>query len=396
LERFNALADEIFDDPPINGRGTRYATYTYELFGITLREFAERQPGNIAKADVILLQDAIANWFADRAEARTVFVPCVLSRWPSPRFSVGPIPFIFLDEVRQTEFYPSADTLDGVARIEVDKFLERIRAAGASWLAVVEIENCDGERALEIADIAVDLAIAALQLVIPHPGTNNMSTLATRRGPNLQWTLSMSKSSPTVSFADRDPGLALGTGTLAQIVGQAAPVIQAIGNRIRAFVSGSFKLPRLEQSWSDAAYWLHQGLAEPLGTVAVPKLETAIEVLLGAESSKKSEARIVNAVAAFYGLHCNDPINPETQLTVGAFVKELVTDRSRILHGTWPTLASRLDMARESLESVAAFLLQASALALEQYLASDAPIDKMEPFLHWANAYRLRTVSGNQ
>ena len=47
-------------------------------------------------------------------------------------------------------------------------------------------------------------------------------------------------------------------------------------------------------------YWLHQALAESIDTIAIAKLETALEVLLRAESSRGSEQRMLEILSAFF------------------------------------------------------------------------------------------------
>lgn len=392
LAHFTALADSFFENPPIAGRGTQYTTFSYELFGMILGEFSDRDPSDIAGADVILLQNNLARWFADRAATRTVCVPCVISRTRSPRFSVGPISFVFLDEFADSEAYRSADSLGRQARVQIDSFVARIREEGASWIALIEVANCDDERAFEIAGIAADLAIAALQMAVGHPSAKSMSSLGSYRGPSCQWTLSISEDGPAASFANRDPGLVLDSGRLATLVEQALPFFHAFGNRLQGLISGSYKLPRLERGFCDAAYWLHQGLMESVGPVAVTNLEAAIEVLFWANSSKNARPRIVNAAESLLGLRGDDLIGPEAPLTLAAFVKRVIQDRSRILHGAEPTLASRLDWTREYLEPLVSMLLEATALQLDRYLQSESPRDDMDAFLSWAKTHPWRPL----
>ena len=90
----------------------------------------------------------------------------------------------------------------------------------------------------------------------------------------------------------REPGQGLSGGAFDELVSGEVEVIRSVGRRLDAYVHGGSKLPKLAQAWCDAAYWLHEGLAETLASIAVAKLETAIEVLLGAESSSKSERRL--------------------------------------------------------------------------------------------------------
>lgn len=162
----------------------------------------------------------------------------------------------------------------------------------------------------------------------------------------------------------------------------------AVGNCVRSFATGAFRLPKLEQAWCDAAYWLHQGLAEPLDSIAVAKLETAIEVLLHAESSSGSEKRIITALETYYGLKPGDPITLESQTTAKQFAKGFVRDRFRVLHRTWSTLNVRLGGSRDSLENPAVTLVRATATELDAYIQNPSPTDDTEAFLVWVKARR--------
>jgi hypothetical protein len=45
---------------------------------------------------------------------RRVFVPCVITPWAAPRFSVGPTIFLFIDDASRSDFYPPPE--DPIAR----------------------------------------------------------------------------------------------------------------------------------------------------------------------------------------------------------------------------------------------------------------------------------------
>jgi hypothetical protein len=79
-----------------------------------------------------------------------------------------------------------------------------------------------------------------------------------------------------------------------------------------------------------------------LDTVAVAKLETAIEVLFRAESMSGSKRRLLESFDAIFGLGSKDFLDAAKTVTVEEFVQAITTARSRILHGTWPTLHSDL------------------------------------------------------
>jgi hypothetical protein len=107
---------------------------------------------------------------------------------------------------------------------------------------------------------------------------------------------------------------------------------------VAAFIKDDGLLPDLEQSWFDAAYWFHEGLAEPVETIAVAKLETALEVLLSSASTKGSTSRLTDVFSSFYGRHKDQPIADGSAVMVKDFVNEIVSSRSRVL--AWFAIAA--------------------------------------------------------
>jgi hypothetical protein len=395
-DAFSQLSEILFSKSTALGRGTSFATYEEEFFSDLLDRYLGRDPNSIVEADVLATEGRLLDWFAKRAANRTIFVPCVISPWPSPRFSIGPISFVFLEDVKSSEYYPHSGSLSQLTKGDFDELLAVMRTERAHWLAVVDIEGCDRERALEMGDLAVDLAIVALQVGAPYIGTKNMSRLAARRGTGMKLTLSVSDGRYASGRANIEPGLSIGQGYLGKIVGDTGPLITAVGNCVRSFATGIFRLPKLGQAWCDSAYWLHQGLGEPLDSIAVAKLETSIEVLLGAGSASGSEKRILTALDTFYALKANDPITPNTQATAKQFAHGFVRDRSRILHGTWSTLNSSLSASREALENLAVTIIRASVVDLDAYVQSPSPKDDIEAFLTWIKASRSKLAAKTQ
>jgi hypothetical protein len=89
-----------------------------------------------------------------------------------------------------------------------------------------------------------------------------------------------------------------------------------------------------------------RGPCGPIDSIAIAKLETAIEVLLRSESSKGSAARVLVILQCFFSLQPEDPVAPGSTLTAKQFAANLVRDRSRTLYGTWSTLNARLGHSR--------------------------------------------------
>jgi len=375
-------------------RGTTFSNFETELFDFLATTYVGRDPASISAAEVSALHDHFAAWFAKLAGPRRIFVPCVISPWSAPRFSVGVAVFIFIEEAAQSGFYPRDDPADILSRDGFDRMLQLMRNAHANWLACVPIEGCEHQRAEEIGALAVDLAIVALQLAAPPLDTRTMCRLDTRRGAAEKRTLSEAHGYYNAGWTKMEPGLSIGTGTLADFLQKIEPLITAVGSCVRSFTTGCFRFPNLERAWCDAAYWLHDALVEPLDSIAVAKLETALEVLLHAESPAGSQTRMLTILETFYGLKPDAPITKGTTTTTKQFARSVVRDRSRILHGTWSTLNSRLAFNRNGLENFVTTVIRRAALELEDYALTASPEDNIDDFLAWAKRREAGRASG--
>lgn len=390
---FTDLSESIIGQFPAMERGTIFGNFETELFDF-LATYVGRDPASISAVEVSALHDHFAAWFAELASPRRIFVPCVISPWSAPCFSVGPAVFIFIEDATQSEFYPRGDPSDILSRDGFDRMLQLMRDAHANWLACVPIQGCEHQRAEEIGALAVDLAIVALQLAAPALDTRTMSRLDARRGMAVKRTLSEAHNYYNAGWTRMEPGLAIGTGTLADILQKTEPLITAVGSCVKSFAGGRFRFPNLERAWCDAAYWLHEALAEPLDSIAVAKLETALEVLLHAESASGSQTRMLTILETFYGLKPEDPLTDGATTTAKQFARSVVRDRSRILHGTWSTLNSRLASNRNGLENFVTTVIRRAALELENYALTASPEDNIDAFLAWVKCREAVPTSG--
>ena len=159
-----------------------------------------------------------------------------------------------------------------------------------------------------------------------------------------------------------------------------------MGRLVDAYLSGQGDFPRLQQAWCNAIYWFHEGMSESLDAVAIVKLETAIENLFRAESTKGSNARILDGLKGMFRIEESDPISPSSDVTFKKFVKDLVMNRSRVLHGNWPTLPGRdAGIIKSGLEDIARQFLIGYPQFLETYVKeSDSPQDDTKALLKWA------------
>ncbi len=373
-EAVGQLADAIFTGSPYQ-RGTTFAAVTRKLTDTIILHYANQaKPAVDAKA-VAFVRKQIDDWFQEQIASHEFYIPCLISPYPAASFSIGPIRFAHVQD-----FVPEAKHVAaGVFDLTFGPVFELMQRAAAHWVAIVEVAGCTRDRAQEIANLAVDVALAGLQLCLPE--SKNMSRMTGRAMPVFSQVVSRSDGQLTGGGSNTGPGFAFGPGFLDQRLKDAKPLLDSVGNRVAAYIRGGAGMTGLEQAWPDAAYWYHEGTAEPLDTIAVPKLETAIEILLQAESTSGSKVRVLKAIRAFYGKEPNDVINPESQTTVEQLAKGLVRDRSRILHGTWSTLNHPLHASRPSLTGLARDVLAIYTMELDQYLASASPSDDVEKFL---------------
>ena len=385
------LARSMASDSPLYHRGARYRTLTEAILNAAMEKFTGRAPDTIAVADLAALKAAVSEWFSRNVMARCYVVPCALmpeiGGLPHARpFTVGPVAFSHLSD------YLKVRNLTECEEIQYQPLLQAMGERRATWVAEVEIDGCEETKASQIADLAVDIAIAGIQLVIPSGYSRGMARITGRTSPPFVGSVYRTGSQTFSGMAWRQPGQGLSGGAFDEIMAREADCIRSVGQRVSAYARGGAKLPKLEQAWSDAAYWFHEGLAETLDPVAVAKLETAIEVLFGAESSSRSEKRLCEALHAFHGVSDNDPLANDASVTIKQYVKAIVGPRSRFLHGTSSTLGENAETTRADAEVLSWGLLRLSSLALDRYGVSKSPADNPTAFLDWINAEREASV----
>ena len=382
-ETLSRLADAIFSAAQYQ-RGTTFEAVLNKLSDVIIVNYLDKANTAVQASDLTFVEQSIADWFREQTAVHEFYIPCIISPWNAAPFSIGPVQFRHI-----REFAPAARAETGVMfDLTFGPVFELMARSAANWVATVKIEGCTKERAQEIANLAVDIALAGLQLCIPEEGAQHMARMTGRSMPVFSQAVSRSEGQLSSSITNSEPGRAFGYGLLDRRLAEAKPILDSVGLRVATFISGSGRFPDLEKAWPDAAYWLHEGLAEPLDTIAVPKLETAVEILLRAESARGSKARVMKAILAFYGKDPGDFINPDSQTTVEQFAQGLVRDRSRILHGTWSTLTHSLRASRPGLTTLVRELLAMYSLALDQYAASQSASDEVEAFLNFVDRQR--------
>jgi hypothetical protein len=387
------LARSLAKDNPHYHRGARYRTITEAILNASMEMFMGRAPDTIAAADLAELKAAVSAWFSQNIIPRCHVVPCALmpdiSGFPHAKpFTIGPVAFSHLSDHLKARNLANLEER-ALEEIHYQSLLQAMNERHATWVAEVEIDGCELTKSEEIADLAVDIAIVGVQLVIPSYYSRNMARITGRTSPPFVGSVYRSQSHTHGGIHyGRQAGFGLSGGAFDELMSKHADITRSVGQRVSTYVCGGSKLPTIEQAWCDAAYWLHEGLAETLDSIGVAKLETAIEVLLGAESSRNSEKRLSEALHAFFGVKETDPLATDPSVTIKQYVKGIVGPRSRFLHGTWSTLTENAEETRANAERLAFDLLRRTSLALDCYSTSSAPSDASAAFLDWINAER--------
>jgi hypothetical protein len=383
-DAFDNLTEALVKECPGLDRGIAFRRIRREIFNM-IESHIGSDPALLLSNDVMVLVAQLGKWFQHEAEPREVFVPCAISPWPAPQFTIGPARFIYVDDVPRADFYPPH--ANSMRRSDFDKMLERMKSERAHWLAQISVEGCDRERGEEIGALAADLAIVTLQLALPTSwNTRTMSRLDARRGGANSQTLSRTATTDCGGYSAHDAGITIGQGTMQDILLNCAPLVDAVGKCVTAFANGRFTLLRLEQAWCDAAYWYHEALAERIDSIAIAKLETSLEVLLRSTNTKRSQSRIRSVLDTFFNLKPEDPIVTGSPTTADKFAKSIVEDRSKVLHGIMSTLQPHIGIDRDGLEEFVASVLRRAVIELAGYKFSLAPQDEIEAFLEWVKS----------
>jgi hypothetical protein len=382
-EGVTQMADAIFSGTRYE-RGTTFAAVRGKMTDTVIINYADKPQSVVSAADVAFVEKEIADWYNAQIATHEFYIPCYVTPWPNSAFTVGPVHFVHVAEFAEAVRANS----EAIFEFTFGPMLESMGRSAAGWVATVSVADCTKDRAQEIADLAVDIALGGLQLSLPEDDARHMSRMTGRTMPVFSHAVSRSAGNVSSGSTNSEPGRSFGPGFLDQRLRETQRLIGSVGHRLTAYVTGHATLRELEQAWADAAYWFHEGLAEPLDTIAVPKLETSIEVLLRSESTKGSKARVIKAIEAVYGLKRSDFINPNSQTTVEQFAQGFVTDRSRILHGTWSTLNHSLRASRPSLTMLVRHLLASYSLILDTYVAEASSTDEIDAFLSYMDQQR--------
>lgn len=372
------LATAIHCQTERHRRGVEFKSLRVALAD-SIFEYLGVDPQSLTNDHLLTVKDEIDAWLTRQAANRTHFVPCTLIPYEANRFEVGPVRFIHIsklvDELGQN---------DPIAELRGETFYRAMQDAYAAWVAVIEVNGAEEKKSLELADLATDIAISGLHLVLPQDVSERMARINGRVWPSWSCRLFKIGEVEQQNVNNAQPGRLMLPPVFEEFIKNGKSVLDSVGRRITSFLDLSNTFGGLERSWCDAAYWFHEALAEPLDTIAMAKLETTIEILMSAGSSRMSTARIRKAFSVFFGLNGNDLLSSEAQITVNDFSKSIVEARSRVLHGTWSTLTNEMQIGRSDVALLAWQLLTQFTIWIDAYLlTSPQNVIDVDLLLDW-------------
>lgn len=392
--QIDALARSLRSASPLQMRAVTNAVLAGMLTKMLTQMLRNRADAAFTPAELQAFDKGLVAWFASHAVVRTHYIPCILSPWADASFMVGPVRFHHHSDFPVRDFGMTSAQFDALTDAGDLNDLTGLKTfmteRYADWIAVVGVPGHEPAQARVAADLAVDVALAIVQLLTPLDYYRQASRCTARSAP--VWRVDVVLTSDGGGFSGRSnnqPGLGVAPEGLGTILAAQARELQSIGGRLAGYLDGSSMLPGLDETWCNAAYWYHEAIAEPLETVAIAKLETAIEVLFRSVSSSGSNKRLTDGLEIFFGLQKDDML-PNGQMTAAEFAAAIVTARSRVLHGTWQTLIPDLPEGKggktislRATEQFARLLLVQFSLGLDRYGRSAAPVDQVETFLDW-------------
>ena len=154
-EALDQLADSAFRNRQYQ-RVITFAAIVDELSSIIILNYASKAHVTTMQiSDVNFIEQKIAEWFQRQIAVHEFFIPCFISPWDACAFSIGPVQFAHL-----RQFVPAAEGETGVMfEVSFRPAIELMGRAAANWMATVKVEGCTKNRAQEIADLTIDIAL---------------------------------------------------------------------------------------------------------------------------------------------------------------------------------------------------------------------------------------------
>jgi hypothetical protein len=178
LAAFN-LTDLIFNECPRYARGVKFSDFLNQVSHLIIELFGDDPQKCIDEIDLQKLEDALKNWFLASSPSIRFYIPCKLTTFPGSSFKIGPIYFNYINDIIEREKKANEELFE----VGFQSVVSAMAAEAAHWMANVDVLDCTKERASEIGDLAVDIAVTGLQLVIPLNFSERMARMTARNLP---------------------------------------------------------------------------------------------------------------------------------------------------------------------------------------------------------------------
>ena len=292
-----------------------------------------------------------------RSNARH-FIPCRLMRMKSPRdFSVGPVKFrgqASFDTEMEPLYGAYLETGDSPQQLEMGKLLlpeARHYYAGFTWVAEVEILNCDPEISKERAYLAVTAALDCLHLLFGAHHSERMSVGGPRMAEDRRAHLHLDaegalqvscSSSITSEVGFKDNWLeALDRPDIEFF-------LRAASKAIEPLVNPAIDRP-LGMRFVDAASWFGQAAREISDAGRIVKAVTALERLVMTDEHDDIAELLSQRGAAV----CYDPEREDPFGELAGKLKKAYGIRSRLVHGSISPFAPEIkDLAPVTMQLI--------------------------------------------
>ena len=173
-----------------------------EIIGI----FGERIGQQTKAHDLAKLKERMETWFASVTITRRYLVPCAILTSEGRSFAIGPIRFFHISDLAPEDYDLPRGAGQDDPRLEPVTRIMRDQAA--EWLCDVTVEGCEKNRSEEIADLAVDVAIGGLQLVIHPDHGRHMARITARTLPPYRGSFAVTEYGLETGVKNLQPGRA--------------------------------------------------------------------------------------------------------------------------------------------------------------------------------------------
>ena len=176
-----------------NSKAASHATLGKYIASEVVAHWKGRQASSLVVADFDSLQRSVEDWFTAQKVVRRHVVPCTIFPHSQDTFSIGPVLFCHALQfpskdfgVSPDEFWPKPPprwkqwiqnvsaaiqgktvVLQRPGGFHFETFLDFAASRSAPWMALVDVPGRAADESARAADLAVDVALASIQIVSP-------------------------------------------------------------------------------------------------------------------------------------------------------------------------------------------------------------------------------------